>query len=361
MTDQDIKVTVCMVTYNQKEFIGKAIESILKQKTNFKFILLIGDDASTDGTENIVKNYEKKYPDIIKVITHKKNIGAGNNSLSLYKQVNSEYVAICDGDDYWISENKLQLQYDFLQKHRDYSGVFTKTEVVDIYDKSKNHILPKSYSLSMLNNKNYFDSHDLLDYYCILPVSIMWRWKIRDYSSNLLNLQELIGDIVIGFIHAKYGKIGFIDQITSCYQRHSSAMWQFQSETLINSIDNKIKYLNTYILLRKFYKDKETLGFNRNINIIYNDCLNSALRSRNKNKIIELILNYYDLFYIQQTTNLERIHNLDKEISYYKSILEVDSNNQKKVRRLVKRNFVLLCIICLLMLITIFITIYELL
>ena len=362
MIDQNIKVTVCMVTYNQKEFIGKAIESIVKQKTNFKFILLIGDDASTDGTERIVKEYEKKYPDLIKVIAHKINIGAGNNSLSLYKQVNSEYVAICDGDDYWISENKLQLQYDFLQKHSDYSGVFTKTEVIDIYDSSKNHILPNSYCLNKLKEKGYFDTNDLLDYYCILPVSIMWRWKIRDYSSKLLNLQDLIGDIVIGFIHAKYGKIGFIDQVTNCYQRHNSAMWQFQSETLLISIENRIKYLNTYILLKNFYDNKNSLGFDRNINIIYNDCLNNAVKVRNKSKIIELVVKYYDLFCIQQTANYHKLLEYDRKYKNIDSLINNDlliNKNLRNNRRLIRKCFYLLSIVCLLILAVLSINIYE--
>ncbi len=306
----EIQVTICMVTYNQKKFIRKAIESILMQKTNFKFQLLIGDDASTDGTDKIVLEYAKKYPNTIKPIFHKINIGAGNNSLSLYKQINSEYVAICDGDDYWIDENKLQMQYDFLCTHLDYYGIFTKVQVSNVVDSTKTFFLPNNDVLNMYREKDYFSARDLLNYYCVIPVSAMWRWSIKNYSHPLLNFQNLIGDIVIGFIHAKYGKIGFIDKITSCYQRHDLAMWQFNSDKLLISIQNRIKYLNTYILLKNFYEGKEEESFQRNINFIFKECFSNAIELNDKNAVISLISNYYDLYYAYQIENRNIIASL---------------------------------------------------
>ena len=85
MTDE-IKLSICTVTYNQKDYIAKALDSFLMQKTNFKFQVIVGDDYSTDGTTEILKEYAEKYPDIIKPILREKNIGAALNSLDVYSR-----------------------------------------------------------------------------------------------------------------------------------------------------------------------------------------------------------------------------------------------------------------------------------
>ena len=127
---EEIRVSVCMVTYNQKKYIAQAIDSVLMQKTNFKFELVIGDDASTDGTTDIVRQYAQKYPDIIRPILHEENVGPGKNSISIYETVKTEYVAVCDGDDYWTDEYKLQKQVDFLDKNPDFNVVFTYSRAI---------------------------------------------------------------------------------------------------------------------------------------------------------------------------------------------------------------------------------------
>lgn len=298
-TNDDIRVSVCMVTYNQKKYIAQAIESVLMQKTNFKFQLLIGDDASTDGTTEIVREYAEKYPDIIKPIFHKKNIGAGNNSISIYKKVNTEYVAVCDGDDYWIDEYKLQKQVDFLDKNKDFTGVFTRINVVK-ENGVEIDILPINYCIDMWKNKGFFSPYDFLQYYCILPVSVMWRWQIKDFSSPLFDFEDHIGDITLGFIHAKHGKIGFIDGITACYRRHETAMWQFKKETLLLSEDNRIKYIKTYVLLKKYYGAMYTEDFDRNINRIFDNCLKDAIKEDNVPFIKILISEYPHLFLLRE-------------------------------------------------------------
>lgn len=124
----EIMVSVIMIAYNHEKYISKAIDSVLKQKMNFNIEILIHDDASTDRTPMIIKEYEEKYPEIIKAEYEKENQGSKNHVQAIQatkrffgQQMNGKYFALCECDDYWIDENKLQKQIDFLEAHQEYS------------------------------------------------------------------------------------------------------------------------------------------------------------------------------------------------------------------------------------------------
>lgn len=125
------RVSVILATYNQEKYIGKAIDSILSQRTNFEFEVIVGDDCSKDTTGLIVKEYGDKYPDIIEPIIRTKNLGAFRNFKDLISRSKGEYIALLEGDDYWVDEYKLQKQVDFLDANQDYAAVFGKRIIVD--------------------------------------------------------------------------------------------------------------------------------------------------------------------------------------------------------------------------------------
>lgn len=117
---EEIVVSVICNTYNQEKYIGRAIKSILDQKTNFSFEILIHDDASVDNTTKIIKEYEEKYPDIIKPIYQTENQYSKGVDITVnyqYPRVQGEYIAFCEGDDFWIDREKLQRQVDALKEH----------------------------------------------------------------------------------------------------------------------------------------------------------------------------------------------------------------------------------------------------
>lgn len=122
-------VSVKMITYNHALFIAQAIEGVLQQKTTFPFELVIGEDCSTDGTRETVFEYQKKYPDIIRVITSDKNVGMMRNSLRALKACRGKYLAVCEGDDYWQSPYKLQKQVDYLERHPECGLVCTDWDI----------------------------------------------------------------------------------------------------------------------------------------------------------------------------------------------------------------------------------------
>ena len=126
-------VSICVLTYNHKNYIRQCLDGIFMQRVNFPYEVLVHDDASTDGTADIVREYEKQYPGILKPIYQTKNqysqkiqVGKNNNDRACGK-----YIASCEGDDYWTDPNKLQMQVDFLEQHPKYAGTAHNVRVMD--------------------------------------------------------------------------------------------------------------------------------------------------------------------------------------------------------------------------------------
>ena len=130
----DSKPLVCIltITYNHEPYIHDALEGFVMQKTDFPFVAIVHDDASTDGTAAIIREYAEKYPDIIKPILETENqYSKHDGSLGRIMQnaaraSGAKYIALCEGDDYWTDPLKLQKQVDFLETHPDYSMCFTE-------------------------------------------------------------------------------------------------------------------------------------------------------------------------------------------------------------------------------------------
>lgn len=133
---KDILVSICCITYNHQSYIKESIEGFLMQKTNFSFEIIIHDDASTDRTPEIIKDYEKKHPDLIKPIYQTENqYSKGREVFSFtLEKARGKYIAICEGDDYWTVPYKLQKQVDFLEAHPEYSACYHHVDVLDMTD-----------------------------------------------------------------------------------------------------------------------------------------------------------------------------------------------------------------------------------
>ena len=131
---EDIMVSIFCPTYNHEKYIKKCLDGFVFQKTNFKFEALVFDDCSTDNTRQIIKEYAAKYPDIIKPILPQKNIVQNEGwwalNMTAFEKVRGKYYIICEGDDYFTDENKLQKQVDFLENNPSYAGCFHPVEIV---------------------------------------------------------------------------------------------------------------------------------------------------------------------------------------------------------------------------------------
>ena len=128
-------VSISCITYNHEPYIVQALNGFLMQKTSFPFEVLVHDDASTDRTADIIREYEKKFPKIIKPIYQKENqYSKGFTAVTAtwnFPRAQGKYIALCEGDDYWIDENKLQIQVDFLERNPEYTMCFHNAEVLN--------------------------------------------------------------------------------------------------------------------------------------------------------------------------------------------------------------------------------------
>lgn len=131
MNNQELMVSVTLLTYFHEKYIRDCLEGIIRQETSFPFEVIVGDDCSEDGTRNILREYAEKHPDIFKLVLRPENIGATNNLYDLLTRAKGKYIAGLEGDDYWTDSHKLQKQVDFLEQHPEYIGCSHDVEVVD--------------------------------------------------------------------------------------------------------------------------------------------------------------------------------------------------------------------------------------
>lgn len=300
------KVTIVCITYNQENFIKQALDSFVMQKTNFNFQVIVSDDCSTDNTPNIIKEYEEKYPNIIKAFYHKKNMGSFPNYKFALSQAKSEYLVVNEGDDYFIDINKLQKQVDFLDGHPEYSICFHPVKVVFEDNKRKTYIFPKP---NEIKNELTFDK--LLYANLIQTNSAMYRWK-QDATTSLPD-GILPGDWYLHLMHAKDGKIYALNDVMSVYRRHSGGIWTDTDATQKN--------------LHRKHGMKEIKFFDsvyRNLT----DCSETYLNKVYLPKFVQIIDNYYDFGDIDKVQELISAYN---EI-FLKSI-NVENPASKKIKK----------------------------
>ena len=182
--DTEPLVSINCITYNHEAYIRKALEGFLMQKTDFKFEVLIHDDASTDQTANIIRKYEKKYPEIIKPIYQKENQYSKNISISKhfqYPRARGKFIAMCEGDDYWIDPLKLQKQVKFLENNPDFS-MSCHNAIVLWENKQKR---PELFSPDIL--QSILGIKDILKGWFIPTASIIFRTEITQQLPNWQN------------------------------------------------------------------------------------------------------------------------------------------------------------------------------
>ena len=203
------KVSVCVATYNQKDYIRQCLQSIVDQETDFDFEVIVGDDASTDGTADIVMEYADKYPELILPIIHKLNMGAVETIIHIYRLAKGKYIAHMDGDDFSLP-GKLQVQVDALDANQD--CVMCTHDVFVVNKNSK--IISHSFL------KHRAGVNDLSDLYKMLPFfAHSSKMFVNDSASSFYDgLTHESIDIEIHVEQAKKGNIYHIDQCFGGYR-----------------------------------------------------------------------------------------------------------------------------------------------
>lgn len=221
-----MKVTVSITTYNQAPFIRQAIESVLMQQTGFDFEILIGEDESSDGTREIVREYAAKHPGKIRVIynerknvIHYKGKPTGRyNFLNNIKKAGGNYVALLEGDDYWTDPRKLQKQVDHLDGHPQHSVCFH--DMLILYEDSG-----KTLPYPVKVRQPIYSLEQFLEGW-VIPhtASVMFRnGLIREFPDWMLRLG--FGDLPLLTMLGESGDFGFLGEVMGVYRKHKGGIW----------------------------------------------------------------------------------------------------------------------------------------
>jgi len=214
---ESVKVSVWMIAYNQQDFIAQAIESILNQKTTFPFEIVIGDDNSKDDTGKICKHYAEKFPGKIRYCRREPNLGMMPNLIATLANCDGKYIAMCEGDDFWTDENKLQYQADFLEAHPDYSlcchthFVLAKNKMTPVHKDLSQNVVTVSTEQYLLHpffhTSSYFFRNDAQPK------------PYPDWYNHVL-----AGDHFLVLFLSMKGKIGCLNKRMSVFRNHGSSV-----------------------------------------------------------------------------------------------------------------------------------------
>ncbi len=262
-------LSVCMITYNHEAYVFQSIEGILKQKTNFKYELVIGEDCSTDFTRKICEEYAQKYPEIINLLPSEKNLGICHNFIRTLNACTGQYIAICEGDDYWTDSLKIQKQVDFLDTNPDYAIVATDITLVDKESKNlENNSMTLANRTFQNPNISFFD---LLNTNILYTLTVCVRASIMKELSNEVSVKSLWFTIDKWFWLniAIDHKIGLIFEKTAAYRIHPEGA---------SRIDGFLAHrspLIYYDVIRKFVDSGRLSGIDyNNLSIIANSYFN---------------------------------------------------------------------------------------
>jgi len=321
-------LTIVCTTYNHEKFITQTIEGFLLQKTNFPIEIIIHDDCSTDGTQNIIRSYADKFPELIKPIYQSKNQYSQGIKASTFIQpyCRGKYIAICEGDDYWVDPKKLQIQVDFLEANPDF--VISSHDAF-IVDESGNHI--KDSKLPDAHKRNYSGEELILAKAWLLTMSWVYRNVIKDLAPERAKVTN--GDIFFTSLIGHYGKSKYHAEIEpAAYRVHSGGVWSMKSEQ-----DKLDLHTNTWFWMYHYYArigqhDNACYYWNKFIPKVYSKLLieemgvipftsisNITFETQQKSAIEEYLIEQQKKIKqleIHSKSSDNTIYNLKKSLSY---------------------------------------------
>lgn len=291
MKKNDVMVSVICIAYNHEKFLRKCLDGFIMQKTNFKFEVIVHDDASTDGTKAIIEEYVTKYPDIFFPIYQTENQyskGVAFVDNIMFPIAKGKYIAICEGDDYWCNENKLQLQYDFMEEHAECSACFHNTEI-QIYNEG---IIGYENNWKELH---YMNEEDVFKMGSVHTSSFFIKREC--FVKPVYGKHLWTGDLVRRLNAYKYGKLAVLPQVMSVYNVNqgagsvTSSLFNISNrDKLKTKMEDIINYLNIYNQDTDYRYDKYIKTFIQKIDFykILNCNYSILLKTKDKKEFKKL-------------------------------------------------------------------------
>lgn len=238
-----IEVSIICLTYNQEKYIRDTLDGFLIQQTNFNYEILVHDDVSTDGTVEILKEYQQKYPDKIRLILEEENQYSKGVDITkdiCFPLVRGKYIAFCEGDDYWTYKGKLQAQYDIMEADPEISLCYHNAVV---YDEGKDSLV-----LNVLKHKSGY----IADKNIICPTKGWYPTASSFYRAEYLrdypNLHAPTGDEGMRYYMACKGRLYFINQAWCVYREASDGGWNTKFKKNKEIADRYVKDLVTFLM-----------------------------------------------------------------------------------------------------------------
>jgi glycosyltransferase involved in cell wall biosynthesis len=223
-----LKVSTVILCYNQRQYVAEAIDSALRQQGKFSHEIVVSDDGSTDGTREIVRDYARKYPKLIRDVSRQENYGISGNYRHGLSAATGDFVAILEGDDYWLDDRKLEAQVAFLLQNRDCSMVFSKIQVHNMKNATVRTLARQdALKTSKLSGRNFLDhpSMNLIGTFS----TCMFRREILESFPPVL-FEHRISEIPVAFFHDRHGKIGYLGEPMTLYRQHAAGVWSSSSK-----------------------------------------------------------------------------------------------------------------------------------
>lgn len=237
-------LTVYCLAYNHEKYIRKTLEGFVNQKTSYEFKVIVHDDASTDKTKDIIAEFQKKYPKIFYPIYQKKNqFSKGVNIFDIFikPHIDTKYTAICEGDDYWCDENKIQQQIDYLEAHADCSLCVHNTLLIN---ESGNSLHKKINNLATSTN---FNTVDIITNRYFHTSSYIYRTELVNVFPKEFRIKN-VGDYPLSIYLSLHGYVHYIDKVMSCYRVGSINSW---TQRTMKNKEKAIAHNNDVILALK--------------------------------------------------------------------------------------------------------------
>jgi len=229
-------VSVVCVTFNQEKYINEALDSFLEQQTNFPFEVIVHDDCSTDSAKAVIEEYVKRYPTIIKPVFQQENqFSKGKRPTFLAsKYTKGQFIALCEGDDFWLSANKLQKQADFLLANADYSAVTHQT--IKFFEDRRSE--PQVFTSI---EKDHWELDDLMFGRKYHTASLMVRGDI--FRDNEIPENIVSGDKAISFLLLTFGKIKYLPEPMAVYRKNSGGISSWVTSDIMTGDLNLLPWL----------------------------------------------------------------------------------------------------------------------
>ncbi len=229
VADRAMVVTVCCLTYNQRRFVEDTLDGFVRQRVTVPVEIIIHDDASDDGTADVVSAFARAHPGTVRAVLQSRNqMSQGVNPFVHYiwPLIRGRYVAICEGDDYWTDPLKLQKQVDHLDAHPDQHGCFHPVRVVHDDGAALPFTWPTRDALPAAFDGQGVDLQQLLKANVVHTPSVMYRWRFHDEAYPGGTPPHLVPfDWFLHLLHAAKGPLGLLPDVMAVYRRHTGGMW----------------------------------------------------------------------------------------------------------------------------------------